>query len=45
MSETKRTLLLLLLLAIAIGFIWWTQNNYATNFTDDLSRMMILAAT
>lgn len=43
MSENKRTIMLLTLLVIVLGFMWWTQNSYSTNFTDDLSGVMISA--
>jgi|AntRauTorckE6833_2_1112554.scaffolds.fasta_scaffold00037_23 uncharacterized membrane protein YhfC len=36
MSETKRTILLIILLAIAIGFIVWTRYNYSVNFENTL---------
>lgn len=36
MSETKRTILLFILLIIAVGFIYWTRYNYSVNFTDSL---------
>ena len=32
MSETTRTILLLLLLGIIIGFVFWTRYNYNVNF-------------
>jgi len=32
MSETKRTVALVVLLCITIGFIWWTRYNYQVNF-------------
>lgn len=34
LTETQRTILLLIVLALAIGFIIWTQNQYETNFTE-----------
>jgi len=36
MSETTRTIILLALLAIAIGFMLWTRYNYQINFEDTL---------
>jgi len=36
MNETKRTILLLILLAIAVGFMLWTRYNYQVNFEDTL---------
>jgi len=36
MSEKTRTIVLLILLFIAIGFIVWTQGQYASNFTETL---------
>lgn len=32
MSEKSRTIILLALLAVAIGFIIWTQGQYSSNF-------------
>lgn len=37
MSEKTRTIVLLILLAVAIGFIIWSQNQYDQNFTETLS--------
>ena len=34
MSEKTRTIVLLALLAIAIGFLIWTQGQYSSNFTE-----------
>jgi len=34
MNERTRTIILVVLLTIAVGFIWWTKNEYQTNFTD-----------
>lgn len=34
MKEWHRTVILLLLIAVAIGFVLWTRNNYDTNFVD-----------
>ncbi len=34
MTEKQRTILLFLLLVIAIGFIYWTKNQYYTNFVN-----------
>lgn len=34
LREWQRTVLLLLLLAFAIGFIYWTRTQYADNFVD-----------
>lgn len=34
LTEKHRTIILLVLLAIAIGFIIWTKNSYSENFTD-----------
>lgn len=36
MSETKRTILLLVLLFIILGFIWWVEHNYHVNFESTL---------
>jgi uncharacterized membrane protein YhfC len=36
MNEKIRTVLLLLLLAIAIGMIIWMRHTYSSNFTDNL---------
>jgi|GEM_PF-1365350 len=33
LKEWHRTVILLLLLAFAVGFIVWTNNQYNTNFT------------
>lgn len=33
-SEKQRTIILVLLLVFAIGFIYWTKNQYSTNFID-----------
>lgn len=33
-TEKQRTIILLCLLAFAIGFIIWTNSNYSENFTD-----------
>lgn len=33
-SELQRTIILLLLLVFAIGFIYWTKNQYSSNFVD-----------
>lgn len=32
MNETVRTILLIGLLVLIIGFMLWTRQNYATNF-------------
>ena len=32
MSERARTILLLILLVAAVGFLIWTQSQYASNF-------------
>jgi hypothetical protein len=34
MSETTRTILLIGLLLLLVGFMIWTRQNYATNFED-----------
>ena len=34
MSEKQRTVVLLVLLAFALWFIYWTRNQYSTNFLD-----------
>ncbi len=34
MNETKRTVLLVILIAIAISFIIWTRVSYGDNFID-----------
>jgi uncharacterized membrane protein YhfC len=34
LKEWQRTIILLVLLAIAIGFILWSRNQYASNFTE-----------
>lgn len=34
LTEKQRTIILLLLLAFAIGFIIWTRQQYSTNFVD-----------
>lgn len=34
MSERTRTVILLILLAIAIGFIIWSQSQYEANFVE-----------
>ena len=36
MSERTRTIFLLLLLAVAIGFIVWSQGQYESNFVETL---------
>ncbi|MDB5186521.1 MAG: hypothetical protein JWL85_1044 [Candidatus Saccharibacteria bacterium] len=36
MKEKHRTIILLILLAIAVGYIIWMQNSYSSNFTDTL---------
>ncbi|MDB5184777.1 MAG: hypothetical protein JWN38_585 [Candidatus Saccharibacteria bacterium] len=36
MNEKLRTVLLLLLLAVGIGFIFWMRSQYTGNFTDGL---------
>jgi uncharacterized membrane protein YhfC len=36
MKEKTRTILLLILLAIAVGFIIWMRKSYSSNFTDNL---------
>jgi lipopolysaccharide export system protein LptC len=36
MRESVRTVILILLLIIAVGFIYWTQNNYEANFVETL---------
>jgi uncharacterized membrane protein YhfC len=33
-SEKGRTIILVVLLCIAVGFIYWTKNSYDTNFVD-----------
>lgn len=33
-TERQRTIVLIFLLAIAVGFIYWTKNSYSDNFTD-----------
>lgn len=33
-TEKQRTLLLLVLLAFAIGFIFWMKSSYSTNFVE-----------
>jgi uncharacterized membrane protein YhfC len=33
-TERKRTVILLLLLLVAIGFIFWTRNQYDSNFIE-----------
>ncbi len=33
-TEMQRTIALLVLLAFAIGFIYWTKNSYTSNFVD-----------
>gem|GEM_PF-4787028 len=32
MRETKRTIILIVLLCVIIGFIYWTQYNYQLDF-------------
>lgn len=34
LKEWHRTVLLLLLIAVAIGFILWSKNQYSINFTE-----------
>lgn len=34
-TEKQRTVILILLLAISIGFYFWTKNQYNVNFTDN----------
>jgi|GEM_PF-1288129 len=36
MSERSRSLILLVLILIAIGFIFYTRSGYQTNFIDTL---------
>lgn len=36
MKEWHRTVILILLIAIAIGFIIWTRQSYETNFLQSL---------
>lgn len=36
MTERNRTILLIALLIIAVGFIIWTQGEYQNNFVDQL---------
>jgi Tfp pilus assembly protein PilO len=33
-TEKQRTVILLLLLVFAIGFIYWTKTSYDSNFVD-----------
>jgi hypothetical protein len=33
-NETVRTIILLILLAVAIGFIYWSQGQYQQNFIE-----------
>ncbi len=33
-TEKQRTLVLVVLLVIALGFIYWTKNSYDANFVD-----------
>lgn len=33
-SEKTRTVLILLLFVFAVGFIYWTKNQYTTNFIE-----------
>jgi hypothetical protein len=33
-TEKQRTLILVLLLAFAVGFIFWTKNSYSSNFVE-----------
>jgi hypothetical protein len=36
MSEKTKTYILLILIAIALGFIWYTRMGYEQNFIDTL---------
>ncbi len=36
MKEWHRTILLVLLIALAIGYILWSQNQIDSNFTNNL---------
>jgi lipopolysaccharide export system protein LptC len=36
MSERSRSLILLVLILIAVGFIFYTRSGYQTNFIDTL---------
>lgn len=36
MNEKTRTIVLVVLLLLAVGFIFWVQNNYDSNFTETL---------
>jgi hypothetical protein len=36
MKEWQRTVLLILLIVLAIGYIFWTRQQVDTNFTDTL---------
>lgn len=33
-TEKQRTIALLILLAFAVGFIYWTKNSYSSNFVE-----------
>jgi hypothetical protein len=36
MKEWHRTILLLIMLCVAVGFIFWQRSQYANNFLDTL---------
>jgi hypothetical protein len=38
MSEWRRTILLVILLAVGLAFLLWTRQAYQHNFTDTLYR-------
>ncbi len=42
MNETKRTILLVILITVAIGFIIWTRVSYGDNFIDSFWVFMVL---
>lgn len=40
MNEKTRTILLLALLVLGLGFIYWVQNSYEQNFTETLGSFL-----